>query len=311
MYSAKSMMPLISSFELIWPAEQVGVVLSEAAHTQQPVEHARPLVTVDRAQLRPAQRQVAVAARLSLVHQDGKRAVHGLEQVLHAIDVHRGVHAVAVEVPVAADLPEVDLGDVRRVDNVVAALAMLPPPEVLYRFPDDGALGVPVDEARAALLVSAEDIQLAAQLAVVTLLYLLQFLEVGVQLGLVLPDSPVDALEHGPLLIAPPVGAGDRHELEGVRRDLAGVIHVWPAAQVDEGVLGVGGNDLALGHVGNELALEGLVLEQFQRRGTRDLVPDERKRATDDRPHLRPRVARGPQASGCAAAGSRSRTPPR
>src|SRR5439155_12992468 len=46
------------------------------------------------------------------------------------------------------------------------------------------------------------------------------------------PDRPVDALEHVALLIAAPVGTGDRQQLE--RADPAGRGDVRSLAQVDE-----------------------------------------------------------------------------
>ena len=63
-------------------AEQVGVVLGEAADPGQARQLARLLVAVDRAELGQPQRQVAIAARLRGVDLDVVRAVHRLEQVL-------------------------------------------------------------------------------------------------------------------------------------------------------------------------------------------------------------------------------------
>ena len=49
--------------ELVGAAEEVGVVLGEAAHPHQAVQHARALEAVDGAELRVAERQLAVAAQ--------------------------------------------------------------------------------------------------------------------------------------------------------------------------------------------------------------------------------------------------------
>ena len=67
--------------DLLVGAEQVGVVLGEAADAGQPRELARLLVAVDRAELGQPQRQIAVAPRLRGVDLDVVRAVHRLEQV--------------------------------------------------------------------------------------------------------------------------------------------------------------------------------------------------------------------------------------
>src|SRR6185369_11784229 len=74
--------------------------------------------------------------------------------------------------------------------------------------------------------------ELDAQLAVVALLRLLAAPEVLVELLLRRPDRAVDPLERRPLLVAPPVRAGNREELQ--RADLARALDVRPAAQVDE-----------------------------------------------------------------------------
>ena len=53
--------------ELLREAKDVRVVLREAAHAEETIQRARPLVAVDGAQLAPAQRQVAVRLWLVLV----------------------------------------------------------------------------------------------------------------------------------------------------------------------------------------------------------------------------------------------------
>ena len=57
-----------------------------------------------------------------LVNQNVARAVHGLELVVSFFDFDRAEHAVFVEAGVAAGFPEVETHDMRRVDDVVAAL---------------------------------------------------------------------------------------------------------------------------------------------------------------------------------------------
>ena len=66
---------------LLFGAEDVGVVLGEAAHAGHAVQLARLLEAIHRAELGQPQRQVAVAPRLRLVDRDVVRAVHRLEQV--------------------------------------------------------------------------------------------------------------------------------------------------------------------------------------------------------------------------------------
>ncbi len=61
-------------------AEDVGVVLGERAHPHEAVQRARGLVAVAGAELRHAQRQVAVAVELLVEDLHVRRAVHRLDR---------------------------------------------------------------------------------------------------------------------------------------------------------------------------------------------------------------------------------------
>src|SRR5690606_28839780 len=93
------------------------------------------------------------------------------------------------------------------------------------------ALGVPEDEARR-FLPEAEKVQLPPEPAVVPALGLGQHLEVAVQLLLGRKRRAVDALEHGTLAVAPPVGAG--HAAQGESLDAACRGDMRAAAEIDE-----------------------------------------------------------------------------
>ena len=100
----------------------MGVVLREAAHTEESVQSTGSLVAVYRAQLSPAQGQVAVRLGTVLVEQAVEGAVHGLDLVLVALHLHGLEHVVAVEVEVARRLPQVQIRDVGSVQELVAGL---------------------------------------------------------------------------------------------------------------------------------------------------------------------------------------------
>src|SRR5207244_6053480 len=72
---------------------------------------------------------------------------------------------------------------------------------------------------------------------VVPLLRLLEPPQMLVELLLREPRGAVDALEHRVALVAPPVGAGGREQLEVLH--VRGRRHVRPAAEVDEVALPV------------------------------------------------------------------------
>ena len=167
---------MTSSGDLILGAEDVGVVLGDVADAQQAVQRAARLVAVHEAGLAVADRQVAVGAALVLVDLDVRRAVHGLEA--HRPLLHLGeVHVLAVDVPVAGLLEQLDVVEDRRLDLAVAAVGVLAPPQLLEPVPDDHAVRLP--ERRAGRqLAEQEEVELLAELAVVACAGLLEHLQV-------------------------------------------------------------------------------------------------------------------------------------
>jgi hypothetical protein len=69
-------------------------------------------------------------------------------------------------------------------------------------------------QPRTDLAREREEVELGPQAAVVAPFRFLELVQVRVERGLGLPRRAVDALEHRALLVAPPVRAGDAHELE-------------------------------------------------------------------------------------------------
>ena len=114
------------------------------------------------------------------------------------------------------------------------------------------ALGMPEHRARR-LFLQVEQVELAADAAMVALLGFFEPVQVLIQLLLVGPGGAVDALEHLVARIAAPVGAGHLRELEGL--ELAGGGHVRAAAQVDPVALAVEADLLFLRDAGDDLGL--------------------------------------------------------
>ncbi len=190
------------------------------------------LEAVHRSQFAPAHRELAVAALARLVDANVEGAVHRLELVAHILDIDGREHVLAVEVEVTAGLPQIDLGDVRGADQFVAVPVMLFLPVILDELPEQGTLGLPEDEARADLLLDGEELEILAELAVVALPRLLKLVEVLLQLLGIEEGGAVEPLQHGILLIPPPVGAGKAGQLEGL--EPAGMGQMRPPAEVDE-----------------------------------------------------------------------------
>ena len=130
-------------------------------------------------------------------------------------------------VPVAGALPELAAQDGRRADLLVPGLRVLVAPVVDHGVPEAHALGVEEGEA-GPLLVEAEQIEVAADAAVVALAGHLEGLEVRRQLLLLGEGGAVDAGELGVVLVAAPVGAGQAGELEGALADAAGAGRCGP-----------------------------------------------------------------------------------
>ncbi len=105
-----------------------------------------------------------------------------------------------------------------------------------------------------------EEVELAAELAMVALLRLLDPPQVLIELFLRVPGGAVDALEHRPRLVAAPVGAGGVQQLECA--ELLRGAEVAAAAEVLEGAVAVEADGRALGlvEVVDDLDLERLAL---------------------------------------------------
>ena len=167
-------------------------------------------------------------------------------------------HVVAVPAPVAGRLPQALVEHLRRVDLLIALLvepAAHVADQALEHLP---ALGVPEHDARP-LLLEMEQVHLAAEPAMVALLGLLQHVEIGVELRLVGPGRAVDARQHRVVAVAAPIGAGHRHQLEGVA-DLAGRGHVRAAAEVEPVALRIDLQVLVFGNGVDQLDLVALAL---------------------------------------------------
>ena len=162
--------------------------------------------------------------------------------------------------------------------------------EVLHHPSHGGAPRMPYRQSRPQLVGEREQVELDAELAMVAALGLLQAVEMLLQCLLRLPRRAVDALEHRLVLVAPPVGAGDLHQLEGPEPGRRR--HVRASAQVDPPVVAVGADHAALRPLGrvdvlDDLDLVRLVGEQPQALLLRQLLPLEGLALTDDLPHAR------------------------
>ena len=154
-------------FNLAGCAEDVRVVLSEAADAQKAVHGSGALVTIDVAELGETDGKIAIAARRIFVDENVAGAVHRFEAILGVVELHGRVHVAGVKALVAADLPELAAHDVGSEDERVTAAEAFVAHPVFHDLADDAALGMPEDESGAGELLNAEEVELFAEDAMV------------------------------------------------------------------------------------------------------------------------------------------------
>src|SRR2546425_13099323 len=96
------------------------VVDGEGAYPDQARSLTRLLVAVHRSQLGDPHRKLAEAVGLSLEDADVMGTVHGPQLPLLVLHFRGGIHRIAIALEVTADLVNVQPGDVRRLDVLVA-----------------------------------------------------------------------------------------------------------------------------------------------------------------------------------------------
>src|SRR5690606_35568260 len=125
---------------------------------------------------------------------------------------------------------------------------------------DDGAAVRP--ECRAGRVgMEEEEVELAAEAAMVTLLRLLQPMQVVLEILLGEPGRSVAALQRLPTGIPSPVGRRRIQQLEVP--DAPRFRYVRSTAEVEEGSVAVDGDDLVLPELFQALELQGVVREEL------------------------------------------------
>ena len=239
--------------DLLFAAEDVGVVLGEGAHPHDAVHGARRLVAVAGAELGHAQRQLAIGLLADVEDLDVTRAVHRLDGQDLALGALAHEHGVAELLGVARLLPQALVEDLRSLHLLVAGRVQATAHVVLEHAVERPALRVPEHHALA-LFLDVEEVHGLAQLAVIALLGFLDALQIGFEIGFRGPRGAVDALQLGVVLVAAPVGAGQLGQLEGLA-DVLGRGQVRTAAQVLPGALAIDRDRIRVRQVADDLRL--------------------------------------------------------
>src|SRR5688572_29908179 len=108
-----------------------------------------------------------------------------------------------------------------------------------------------------------EQLELAAQLAMITLLRFFEPFQVLRELLLREPGRAVDALQHLPLFIAAPIRARSVLQLEMF--DPSGRRHVRTATKIQERTIAIDGDDLVIAEFSQTLELQRIVRKELPR----------------------------------------------
>mmetsp|Transcript_75896 Transcript_75896/g.164253 ORF Transcript_75896/g.164253 Transcript_75896/m.164253 type:complete len:846 (+) Transcript_75896:181-2718(+) len=248
--------------DLVGPADNVRVVLLEAADAREAGEGAAGLVPVEDAEIRVPDGQLAEGPHARVEHEEVAGAVHRLEHPLLPLDV-QAVHVVLVVLVVARDHEEVGVVHVRGDHFGEAAQLVLAAHELDELVVDPGAHGEPEAGAGGEGRVEKEELLLLADVPVVALRGLLEELLVLLHQLVGGEGDAVESLQRVEALVAEPVGSGVLGDLERLR--LARVGQMGSAAEVDEVAAAVAARHRVVRHlVGDELHLEGVPAEELQ-----------------------------------------------
>ncbi len=141
---------------------------------------------------------------------------------------------------------------------------------------------MPQHQSRSNLVLDRDEVELLAQLAMVAPLDLFELVQVCLERLLCRKRRAIDALEHRVALVAAPVGAGAREQLDCP--DVSRARQVGPLADVNEVALFIERDHRVLNHGVDDFRLVGLApfLAERDRLGTRHLHPRDRQVAFDD-----------------------------
>ena len=131
---------------LIGSHEEVRIILSEPADSEQAVHRPRFFVPIDRSKLRPAERKVPIGALGVVVDHDVEGTVHRLDVVVGVVHLHRRVHPFLVEAEVAAGFPQPGLADMRGIDHLIAVGVVFRSPKVFNLLSNPRPVGMPIHQ---------------------------------------------------------------------------------------------------------------------------------------------------------------------
>jgi hypothetical protein len=82
-----------------------------------------------------------------------KGAIHGLDLIFFILHFHRFKHALPVKVEMPRGLPQIQVGNMRRVNNVIAIVLVSFLPEILNLAANSRSLWMPKDKSATGILL--------------------------------------------------------------------------------------------------------------------------------------------------------------
>src|SRR3982075_1603780 len=179
-----------------------------------------------------AQRQFAIAAQAVAEDQDVARAVHRLDREHPLVAALGDEHVFAKILPMPGGLPQAAVQQLRPLHLLIAGRIEPAAHVILDDAEQLPALRVPEDAADR-LLLHVEQVELAAEFAVVAAFGLLEPEQILVELLLARAGGGIDAGQLGVARVAAPIGAGHVLQLEGLPEP-AGRRQMRADAEIDE-----------------------------------------------------------------------------
>src|SRR5260370_13401621 len=172
------------------------------------------------------------------------RAVHRLQRQDLVVAALRDEHVLAEFLPVPGGFPQAAIEQLRAFDLEIPGGVEPHAQVVLDDAEQPPALGRP-EAAAAGPLADVEEVELAAQPAMIAALRFFEPKEVLVEFFLARKGSAVDALQLGVFWVAAPIRAGDIHQLEALA-EITGRGQMRADAEIDEIALPVEADLLTL-----------------------------------------------------------------
>src|SRR6516225_5107606 len=181
------------SGDLVFGAEDMRIILDEAAHPHQPMQGARRLVAVAAAEFGQPQRKFSVTPETVAEDQNVARAVHRLDREHSLVPALSDKHVLPEVLPVSGGLPQAAIEEQRPAHFLITG-RVEPSPHIGLDRPVEGpAFRVPEDAADC-LLTEMKQIELAPEPAVIPPLCLFEAEEILVEVFRARPGGSVDAL---------------------------------------------------------------------------------------------------------------------